>query len=316
MNIMVPVSSFTQVKRLSDVGADEFYIGIFDECWNDTFGVFEELNRMSSFGQTANVKYTEAFEIIDACQSLDKKVFLALNSNHYSKKQKKYLEKILANEKMKTVDGIIVGDLTLIPLLKKYNYGIILSTMGAAYNSLIIKQYIEWGVTRIIIPRDVQLVDIERIIQLFPELEFEVFLMRNGCKYSDAYCTAFHARKYGSMCSCIDAEKPQIKWIEDTVSDSYKREFISNNNLFTKAFHKKACGLCAIQHFQDIGVGSVKIVGRADDKGGIENDVRMVRAIIDKQDVDDSRYENCLYGMNCYYNLSSEIEGNDIVDGG
>ena len=170
MNIMVPVSSLVQVKRLSDVGADEFYIGFFDERWNDAFGVFEEINRMSSFGQIANVKYTEAFEIIDACHSFDKKVFLTLNSTHYSKKQKKYLEKILSNEKMKTVDGIIVGDLTLIPLLKQYNYKITLSTMGAAYNSLIIKQYIEWGVTRIIIPRDVQLVDIERIIRLFPEL--------------------------------------------------------------------------------------------------------------------------------------------------
>lgn len=301
MNIMVPVSSSTQVKRLSDAGADEFYMGIFDERWNDAFGVFEELNRMSSFGQIANVKYSEAFEIIATCQSLNKKVFLTLNSNHYSKEQKKYLEKILVNEKIKKVDGIIVGDLTLIPLLKQYNYKITLSTMGAAYNSLIIKQYMELGIARIIIPRDVQLVDIERIIQLFPELEFEVFLMRNGCKYSDAYCTAFHARKYGSMCSCIDAEKPRIKWMEDTVSDSYKREFISNNNLFTKAFHKKACGLCAIQYFQDIGVGSVKIVGRADDKDSIENDVRIVRSIIDKRDVDDSRYVNCLYGMNCYY---------------
>lgn len=56
-----------------------------------------------------------------------------------------------------------------------------------------------------------------------------------------------------------------------------------------------------------MGISSVKIVGRADKSESVINDIINVRQIIDA--LDDGQefvksmghYDNCLYGLNCYY---------------
>ncbi len=313
MNIMVPISDIDMINELSEAGADEFYFGFYDYTWNRIYGNFEEINRMSSFGSKSNFDYNMIESVIKKIHSNKKKAFITFNSPSYSIEEigliKKYLNKI----KQIGIDGIIVGDISLINLVLSYDLPVILSTMLGAYNSEIIKFYNEMGIKRIIIPRDVQIEDIEKMVKNFPNIDFEVFIMRNGCKYSDSNCMSFHSRKYGAMCSYIDNSKQHI--ISNCDNDfEYMKKVYENNLLFKQAFHKSACGICAIKRFLDMGIHSVKIVGRADNPNQIIRDVKLIKKNIiiankskdnneylKKIDFNESLLSNCLYKLNCYY---------------
>lgn len=308
MNIMVPISRYEDIVPFSNAGADEFYFGIRDEKWNNKFGIFEEINRMSSFGSRANFDINNVNIIVSKVKEQGKKVYMTLNSGVYSTKQ---IEYITRNKNIfKNIDGIIVSDLGMIKELIKLNLPIILSTMAGLYNSSIIQFYYKLGIRRMIIPRDVQLRDIVHMVKKYPDIKFEVFLMRNGCKYSDSNCMSFHGRKYGSMCSCIDNEKSKIIMSEKIKNDTnIIKEIYSNNKLFTKAYHKEACGLCALEVFNNIGINSLKVVGRADNPASIINDIKQIKRIINElnkgEELKISNYDNCLYNMNCYYNMQA-----------
>lgn len=300
MNILVPILDCENIDAFISSGADEFYFGLQDDNWNLKYGVFEEINRMSSFGSKANVSIDIAKKMISKIKAHERKVFLTLNSCHYNKNQKNYIKELLSREDFQLLDGIIMSDFTMFDLIKSLGYKITVSTMGAAYNSDIVSFFRDHGADRVILPRDLKITDIETIVSRCGQIEFEVFVMRNGCKYSDAYCMSFHSRKYGSMCSNIDAETPTVLW-QNSFTDAYKREVYENNKVFTKAFHKQACGLCSINRFKEMGIASVKIVGRADNGASIIRDIQTVSSFINGNPIGDIKFDNCLYGLNCYY---------------
>lgn len=301
MNIMVPVSSKDMVEELCIAGADELYVGIYDERWTRIFGNYEEINRMSSFGKRANVTINECKEIIERVHSYGKKVYITFNSAVYTEKQTEYIMSLIEKNNFDKSDGFIISDLGLILKMKKSQYNIILSTMAGLYNSQIIRFYNDMGIQRMIIPRDVQLNNIITLVQKFPQIDFEVFIMRNGCKYADSNCMSYHGRKYGSMCSCIDRQNDSLIFLDESMDAQWRREVYDNNMLFTRLFHKKACGLCYVKKLQDIGVATVKVVGRADAEMEVLNDIRSIKKLIEN-DVDEPiSYNNCWYGLNCYY---------------
>lgn len=306
MDIMVPVSETEQIEKYCQAGADELYFGFQDDGWDSKFGVFEEINRMSSFGSKANFRLGQIEEVVQIIRENGKKAYLTLNSPVYSGRQHRYIEDIIEQSFFSKLDGVIIGDPAVIDIVKGAGVPIILSTIAGGYNSLVVKFYKKLGVKRIIFPRDMRIEDMQKIVHTFPEMKFEVFIMRNGCKYSDAYCMSYHGRRYSSMCSCFDNSDTKFCFT-DGCSQNFCRESYSNHKLFTKAFHKETCGLCFIERFYKMGISSVKIVGRADKSESVINDIINVRQIIDA--LDDGQefvksmghYDNCLYGLNCYY---------------
>lgn len=301
MNIMVPVSSADKIGKLCAVGADELYVGIYDEKWNRTFGNYEEINRMSSFGTKANVKIDECKKIINECHNYGKAVYIAFNSGVYSDRQTDYIMRLIQKNELYESDGFIISDIGLILKMLEKNYRIILSTMTGIYNSEIVQFYYNMGIRRMIIPRDVQINNIISLVNKFPEIKFEVFIMRNGCKYADSNCMSYHGRKYGSMCSCIDRQSDGILLLDENMDGQYQREIYDNNKLFTHVFHKKACGLCFVKKLQEAGVFSVKVVGRADNEAEIISDIKIIKGLIEQDEHQKICYNDCWYGLNCYY---------------
>lgn len=305
MNIMVPLSRIDMLEEFCQAGADEFYFGFYDSAWDAVFGAFEEINRMSSFGSQANFSLEMLGGIVNQIHAYGKKAFVTLNSAAYSSSQLKWLEGYAERLRTADIDGIIIGSLELVRCLKNCGIPLTMSTMGGVYNSGIASVYQDLGIRRMILPRDMTLSDMKKIVRRFPDIEFEAFLMRNGCKYSDSGCMSYHARKHGSMCAMLDAGSSVIDTDSSMDAESV-REVYENHALFTKAFHKKACGLCGIDALMEMRIGSVKIVGRADSAGAVCEDIRRVRQLIDcpghsRESVSDS----CLYRLNCYYNLES-----------
>lgn len=297
---MAPLSSLRALDELSSAGADEFYLGFFDAAWETIFGPFEELNRMSSFGHRVNFAFHSLKQVLKEVHARGKTAFITINSAAYSVQELDFIESYADELAQIGADGIILGSVALLPRLHRYRLPLTISTMGGVYNSDIAAFYRDLGVTRIILPRDLTLNDIKKIVEKFPELDFEVFLMRNGCKYSDSNCMSFHARKHGSMCATLDRAGVVKTSVE--ADGHYMREVYQNHTLYANAFHRNACGLCSVDYLSKIGIASVKIVGRADNPASVCDDIRKVRALIDIPGYSKTAYsENCLYHMNCYY---------------
>jgi len=298
---MVPLANANTLEAFCQAGADEFYLGFYDIAWEEAFGPFEEINRMSSFGSQANFAWGVLKDVVKQVQAHGKRIYITLNSAAYSVAQLKQIEIYVEQLRQLEVDGLILGSLELLHHLRNCGIDLVMSTMGGLYNSAIISLYRDLGIHRMILPRDITLHDMEKIVQQFPDVYFEAFLMRNGCKYSDSGCMSYHARKYGSMCAMLDFDHCTIE--TGTIMDAQiVREVYENHTLFTKAFHKQACGLCAIDALIEMGISSVKIVGRADNPASVCEDIRRVRALIDNPGHSKESFgDNCLYQLNCYY---------------
>ena len=54
MKILVPLNSEECLEEYVEAGADELYMGFYDEKWFETFGEYADINRMSGFKEKAN----------------------------------------------------------------------------------------------------------------------------------------------------------------------------------------------------------------------------------------------------------------------
>ena len=89
----------------------------------------------------------------------------------------------------------------LVEIAKKYRINAVISTIAGIYNSDIAKFYWKLGVERIILPRDLSVDDIERIVTSVPDVEYEAFMMRNGCTFSDSNCLGLHRSEKSAICA-------------------------------------------------------------------------------------------------------------------
>lgn len=302
MKIMVPLSAIDNVTKFRQAGADEFYFGFEHQQWSKLFGNFSELNRMSSFGAKANVPFEELETIIKQIHDVGAHAYVAINSPSYSIEEIKFLQKLVEKIQQFEPDGLITGNIEMCVNLKQWcNIPVTAGTMCAIYNTEILSFYQKLGIKRVIIPRDIQLADLKSIVTSFPDIEFECFILRNGCRFSDANCLAFHSRAFGSLCSYINALPTTRINISETTPEKH-RESQSNHFLYDRVFHYSACGLCEVDTFKDLHISSLKIVGRADKPDEIIKDISLLRHLIDHDGNSHSLIrDTCLYGLNCYY---------------
>ncbi len=313
MNILLPAICSGDIEQLKLLTPDaEFYVGIELEEWYASFGTTAELNRMSAFGSTANMQGIDSVRSL--CEAAGQNdLYLALNAPSYSKMQLSFLDSLLSEMKEFHLTGIIIGDPMLADIVRKHDMKAVASTMIGVYNADIAMWCYEHGFQRLILPRDLTLDEIQAITAQVPDVEYECFLMRNGCRYSDSHCLARHRNKYGALCTYLDhsnvsfggAPQSSFKAHDDTVY---------NHHLFSKAFHRSACGLCAIWRLMKMNITSGKVVGRADGISSIEEDAGLISDNLKIASTCESEEEYlskmvyprnydviCYQGLNCYY---------------
>ncbi|MDO5297348.1 MAG: U32 family peptidase [bacterium] len=301
---MVPLASARNIERFCQAGASELYFGFEHPEWNRYFGGFAELNRMSSFGSQANLPYAEVAETIKRIHEAKAAAFVTLNSPAYSERQLAFLKVIAQELEDMGADGLIVGSIEMCALLQKYcSLPLTASTMCAVYNTEILSFYRSLGIKRMILPRDLRWDDLCAIVTACPGIEFECFILRNGCRFSDANCLSFHSRKFGAVCCYIKKLPAQYHSSAQTdLEPETKREIYGNHFLYDRAFHASACGLCQVDAFREMGICSLKIVGRADNTDEVVQDIALLRRLIDSEGTCRNLVRNeCLYGLNCYY---------------
>lgn len=308
MKVMTPFNDMCMLDALLNAGTDELYMGYHSDDWTKRFGEFTDLNRMSAYYRANGYTVDEINTVGDSVFKKGKSLFITLNANVYSQEQKEYLRNHLCKIDKNKIAGIIVSNIEVGQMVQEYGFLAVASTMCCIYNHDILRQYYNAGFRRIIIPRDVTLEDITCIKKCYPDIEVEVFLMRNGCFFSDGLCLGTHKKQKGGICAAI--KKAKI----DCSMCSLDTECIENTmDLLRNSWHRHACGLCALYRLIQSGVDSVKIVGRADIPSQVVSDISLVRENIDiaKSSKTEKEYLNRMVipewckdsfdSMSCYY---------------
>lgn len=311
MNVLVPVNDRAALPRYVRAGGREFYMGFHDDAWHERFGDLADLNRMTGFQRLANpYSFDEVLSIADEMRRLGGKLYVTFNANAYSQAQLDFLYGYFERLAEAGAAGAIVSVPEAVRPASDAGLEAVASTMCGIYNERIARFYRDLGCTRAIIPRDVGLSEIEGIVAAVPELEYEVFLMRNGCIFADGYCLGRHFRGRNALCWDVrDVER------EFFVDDAPELEQAArDNNRVYGSFHRTACGLCALWRLERAGVAAAKIVGRSDDASCIVRDIEAVvrngeiaRACATEQDflaqmfIPPDRAPTCRDGLGCYY---------------
>ncbi|WP_310604752.1 peptidase U32 family protein [Anaerosporobacter sp.] len=313
MRILVPLNSMEHVDDYIASGAGEFYIGFYDEQWTNKFGDFADINRMSGFKENANpFSLEEVIEIIKCIREKGQLVYVTFNSSIYSEEQLDEIKKYMVILKENNVDGVIVSCIELVEIANKLEIPIVVSTIAGVYNMQIASFYRDKGAKRIIIPRDMSVDEIEMIVNEVQEVEYEVFMMRNGCMFSDANCLGMHRTESCSICGSLINASSQIKIKDDDFQKRHRVEL--NDIIYTKAFHEYACGLCSIYRFIKMNIAACKIVGRTDEWKNVCNDIRYVKQNIEiaqscksqeeylkRMQLPEESRTMCKLGLSCYY---------------
>jgi putative protease len=310
---MTPLNNIKNIDNFIKAGAEEFYMGFYDVEWERQFGNFSDLNRMSGFGLEANkYSFCEIEKIMSEINRKGKKLFITFNATTYTDRQLCHLETYFYKLAENNVDGIIISSPAVLLIAKKYGIKCIASTMCGIYNSQILKFYNDLGVDRIIFPRDISLYNIEKIVRANPNIEYEIFIMRNGCVFSDSHCLGQHRKEYGSLCMNIRRAKKYIFTTKNEFKIQHDMEL--TDMLYCNRFHIFTCGLCSIYALMKINISALKIVGRSDDYNNLYTDITLVKTnikIAESCNTEEEYLENmcfppnrdiaCKCGLSCYY---------------
>ena len=201
MKPLVPVNDRAYLQRYAQAGGEEFYLGFHDDAWRDRFGEAADLNRMTGFGRTANpYGFDEVLDIVDEVRGLGKKLYVTFNANVYTKEQLDFLYGYFERLHTAGAAGVIVSVPEAVQAAADCGLAVVASTMCGVYNADIARFYRELGCTRVIVPRDMGLSEIEALAEAVPDVELEVFLMRNGCIFADGYCLGRHFQNRNALC--------------------------------------------------------------------------------------------------------------------
>jgi len=311
--ILVPLNNKLRLAELVEAGVDEFYMGFYDNAWTDTLGEYSEINRMSGFGTKANpYNLEEMLELARTVKSYGKSIFVTVNGAAYSQAELDKLGEYFRIFAREGIDGVIVSTPELTVMAKEAGVEPVASTMCGIFSSDTVSFYKKLGMKRMILPRDLSMDEIEAIVGAHPDVCYEVFLMRNGCQFSDSHCLGFH-RSRGSVCGMLNMAKFQICSDGEDFESRHNTEL--NHMLYTGCFHRAAaCGLCALYRFSKLGIGSYKVVGRSEQADGIIQDVRMIKEnlkiakectteaeYLEKMLLPENSFMACKMGLGCYY---------------
>ncbi len=313
MRALVPVNDGEVLKHYIEAGAEEFYIGFTDEAWFEKFGEYSDINRLSGYRKNANQNsFEQMLKIIEQTKKQNRQIYVTFNASTYTQEQIEYIGEYLNPLKDAGADGIIISGIELLEIAKEYQIPAVVSTIAGIYNEDIARFYYENGAKRIIVPRDLSVDEIEEITKAVPDAEYEVFMMRNGCIFSDGNCLGFHRQEKKGICAELCHAKREIRHEYGTFKELHDIEL--NDTLYHHFFHDDACGLCSIYRFVKMGITAGKIVGRTDDWQEICQDIRSIienveiarecssnEEYLEKMVLPNGERFICKLGLNCYY---------------
>ncbi|MCX8125665.1 MAG: U32 family peptidase [Dehalococcoidia bacterium] len=286
MKLLSPVDRVEEVEPLIEAGADELYCGLLTEDWHRQY-IAGSINRRP--GGAANFT---TFERLEQCLSIARShsvpVFLTLNEHYYIEKQYPYIEGLIERAEKAGVSAFIVADLAIILLLREMGTRarIIISTGGTTFNSSTAKFYLELGASRIILPRHLTISEIGSIVnKVKGDIEFEVFVLNSRCPNVDGLCTFHHGLADKSIDllyrnACMLPYNISVAF-DEGAEDPGSQISVRRQRIWELVHVDDfPCGACALWDFNQLGIDSVKIVGRGNQTARKLTDVKFLRSLL------------------------------------
>ena len=255
MKILAPLRNSGEVAPLCAAGAHEFYCGLTPPGWDETFGAAWVHRRNP---KSAGVPDLDDLRRIVALAG-PRPVFATLNAPSYPAGA---VQRLVEFGRMLVDDvgvaALIVAEWELLLALCEEGLAprVHVSSLASCRNPGAAAFYRDLGVARVILPRQVTLSEIEETA--IPGLEWEAFLLNDGCVFEEGICATTHA--FGPY--CID-DRIGIK--SRGLDDRYEFFKWTLNNCgcqTSRGYTLGPCGLCALPRLARLGIASLKVVGR------------------------------------------------------
>ncbi len=297
MRYALPINSSDEVSKLYFAGADELYCGYFDDIWQETFGRHDSISRRQ--GMANFTSWNELKKAVAESLNYKMPVNLTLNAR-YTEGQYSFLIDLI--EKWISIggNGIIVRDIGLLSRIKKENLDselqIIVSLLFPVVNQYTVPMLKDFGVSRIVLPRHIDIIEMDNICHEFKEIEFECMVMGDKCRMIDGFCRSIH----GESCSFVNRD-----------NDFSDIGFFNGCNHLCMQYgqpEKDPCAVCKLNELENAGISVGKIGGRG---LPLEKRIQWLKFIKSTEKLNNKQkkaeYENTFsHGCNCYYEKKGE----------
>ena len=190
------------ISGLVESWAWEFFVWYNPNYWSDKFGF--EVSPNGRFAEHEQVTdYETLKKIVEEVHKHNLEIFINLNAWYYTPETMPFIEQMVEEFIWLGIDGIICWNISILEYLREIDYKgkINISTILAVYNKEAIRFFIEnYKINKVILSREVTLIEIEAIANEFPKMNFEVFWEWDFCRYNNWLCFAEH--KYGAKDIC------------------------------------------------------------------------------------------------------------------
>ena len=232
--VIIGIDSPEDVIPLIQAGADEFFCGVRPETWNHD--MHESPNARISAG-TSLKNFDELQNICTIAHRQGTKVFFTLNAPvttaTFPDMKQQHDEACRAG-----ADGIILSDLGLFHEVRRTGIEYHVSSLLPALNADAVQFLKDCGFSRIILSRHLTADEISKL----PPMDYELFLLNEGCKNVDGYCRFDHG--FGTQ-----QEEVPACCMDYQFQTEERRQAARLRQRFCAA--RTRCGACLLHTFSD-----------------------------------------------------------------
>lgn len=255
MRIVAPVRSSDEVPPLAAAGAHEFYCGLAPPGWQEQFGGAWVHRRDPRSASVAGLDDLRRIVALGA----PRPVFATLNAPCYPAGAVPRLldfGRQLLDEA--GIAALIVAEWELLLALCEAGLAarVHVSSLASCRNPGAAAFFRSLGVARVILPRHITLEEIEATA--LPGLDWEAFLLNDGCVFEEGICATTHA--YGPF--CLGDRLPRRSGGHDQRYEFWKWTLNNCGCSTSRGYTLGPCGLCALPRLARAGVTGLKVVGR------------------------------------------------------
>ncbi len=251
LEVLAPAGDTERLNAAVDYGADAVYLG------GKTFGMR---------AGPKNFTYDELKSAVELSHSRNVKVYLTCNTLPRND-EIPYFRQFMEEAVSSGVDAVIVADLGLLSLVKKYapDMEIHMSTQTGIVNYVTASELYNMGVKRVVVARELSLEEIAEIRAKTPaELDIEAFVHGAMCMSFSGRCllSQYLVNRDANRGECAQP----CRWGYHLMEEKREGEFYPIFEDEKGSYILNAKDLCMIDHLDKLaeaGVTSFKIEGRA-----------------------------------------------------